>query len=123
MHLDLANAISLAGLATAALHIERESSRFVAVDARFWEHGEQAADFIEYLDVGRGVAARSPADRSLIDVDHLVELLESVYGVMPTDSRRRVVEFSGERRVENVIYERRLSGTRNAGHGRHYAQG
>ena len=76
VHLDLAHAVALARLAAAALHVEGEAAGLVAVHPRFGQLREEAADLVEDLDVGDRVAARRAPDRALVDVDHLVELLE-----------------------------------------------
>ena len=44
VHLDLHEAVALARLAAAALHVEREASRPVAADLRLGQLGEQLAD-------------------------------------------------------------------------------
>ena len=74
VHLDLAHAVALARLAAAALHVEREAPRLVAVGARLRRLREHLADQVERLGVRRRVRARRAADRLLVDVDHLVDL-------------------------------------------------
>jgi hypothetical protein len=50
----------------------------VAALARHGHLGHQLADRREQAGVGGRVAARRAADRRLVDVDHLVEMLEPV---------------------------------------------
>ena len=70
IHLQLDLAVALAGLAAAALGVEGKAGGGVAAGAGFGELGEELADFIEDLDVGRRRRARSLADRGLVDVVH-----------------------------------------------------
>ena len=77
LHLDLDVALALAGLAAAALHVEGEAAGLVAAQPRFRHRREELADRREQAGVGRRVRARRAADRRLVDVDHLVELLEA----------------------------------------------
>src|SRR3546814_2166389 len=78
MHLDLDQAVAFAGLAAAALDVEAEAAGLIATRARFRHAGEQFADRREQLRVGCGVRTRRPADRRLVDVDDLVELVNAV---------------------------------------------
>ena len=82
MHLDLDDAVALAGFAAAALDVEREAAGLVAARFGFGQAGEPVADRREGAGVGRGVGARRAADRRLVDVDDLVEVLEAFDAVV-----------------------------------------
>ena len=73
VHLDRDDAVALARFAAAALDVEREAARLEAARLRLGHHREQLADEREEAGVGRRVGPRRPADRRLIDLDHLVE--------------------------------------------------
>ena len=73
VHLDRNDAVALARLAAAALHVEREAPRLEPARLRIGHHGEQIADEGEETRVSRGIAARRAADRRLIDLNHLVD--------------------------------------------------
>src|SRR4051812_16444751 len=77
VHLDLDQAVALARLAPATLDVEREAAGLVAARLAFGQAGEPVADLGEGAGVGGRVGARGAADRRLVDVDDLVELLES----------------------------------------------
>src|ERR1700739_2967443 len=77
VHLDLDDAISLAGLAAPALDIEGEPARLIAACLGLRKPREPFADRREGAGVGRGIRARRAADRRLIDVNHLVEIFET----------------------------------------------
>ena len=76
VHLHQLHAVALARLAAAALHVEAEAARRVAERARLRRQREDLADGVEHLGVRRRVAARRAADGPLVDVDHLVEVLD-----------------------------------------------
>ena len=74
-HFKLAHAVPAADLATSALHVEGEAPGGVATRARGLGLGEELADLGEEADVGRGIGTRGAADRRLVDLDDLVEVL------------------------------------------------
>ena len=76
VHLDLDDAVALAGLAAPALDVEREAARLVAARLGLRQAGEPLADRREGAGVGGGVGARRAADGRLVDVDDLVEVLQ-----------------------------------------------
>src|SRR3546814_20336481 len=60
-----------------ALDVEREAAGLVAARLAFGQPREPIAALGEGAGIGRRVRARGAADRRLIDVDHLVEMLEA----------------------------------------------
>ena len=82
VHLDLDDAVALAGLAAAALDVEGEAAGLVAARLGFRQAGEPFADRREGAGIGRGVGARRAADRRLVDVDDLVDVLEPLDAVV-----------------------------------------
>ena len=77
VHLDLDDAVALAGLAAAALDVEGEAAGLVAARLGLGQAGEPFADRREGAGVGGRVGARRAADRRLVDVDDLVEKFEA----------------------------------------------
>src|SRR3984893_10931916 len=115
MHLDLDDAVALAGLAAPALDVEREAAGQIAARLGLGEPGEPVADRREAAGIGRRVRARRAADRRLVDVDDLVEKLDPLE---PTQRRRLlagVVEAFGERLVERLDDQGRFAAARDAG--------
>ena len=106
VHLDLEEAVALARLAAAALDVEREAAGLVAARLAFGEAGEPVADLGEGAGVGRGVGARGAADRRLVDVDDLVEMLEAGDLVVAAGEDARAVQGAGGGGVERVDGER-----------------
>ena len=115
MHLDLHKTVSLARLAAAAFDVERESSRTVAANLRFGELGEQLANRREQARVRRRVGSRRPANRALVDVDHLVEVLESGDSLVRAGDHPRPIKMTRHRAVEDVLDERGLAAPGDAG--------
>ena len=73
VHLDLELTVARAGLAPAAADIEAEAARTVAARLRVRGRGEEVADVVEEIRIGRGVGARRAPDGALVDADDLVE--------------------------------------------------
>src|SRR3982751_654162 len=114
VHLDLHQTVALARLAAATLHVEREAAGPVAADLGLGKLGEQLADRGEETGVRRRVRARRTADRALIDVDDLVDVLEPRDAVVQSGDDARAIEVPREVLVQDVLDERGLSGTRHA---------
>src|SRR5262249_45206717 len=82
IHLDALQPVALTRLATPALHVERESSRFVASFARLGGHRIQLPDRSEHSGVRSWIRSRSSSDRRLIDLYDLVDVFETQYLTM-----------------------------------------
>ncbi len=65
--------------------------------------------------VGGRVGARGAADRRLVDVDHLVEMLEAVDLVMRAGDDAGAVQRAGGGGIERVDGEARLARAGDAG--------
>src|SRR4029079_18252075 len=115
MHLDLDDAVTLAGLAAAALDVEGEAPRLVAARLALGQAGEPFADRREGAGISRGGRAWRAADRRLVDVDDLVDVLQAFDAVMRGGRQRGAVELARHRAVERVDQKRRLSPARKAG--------
>ena len=115
VHLDLDDAVALAGLAAAALDVEREAARLVAARLGLGQAGEPFADRREGADIGRRVRARRAADRRLVDVDDLVEMLQALDALERGGVLERAVELARDGLVERVDDERRLAAAGDAG--------
>jgi hypothetical protein len=82
VHLDLDDAVALAGFAAATLDVEREPARLVSARLRFRQAGEPVADRREGSGVGGRVGAWRAADGRLVDVDDLVDEFEALDAVV-----------------------------------------
>src|SRR5882757_4837861 len=115
VHLDLDDAVALAGLAAAALDVEREAAGLVAARLRLRQAGEPLADRREGAGVGRRVGSWRAADRRLVDVDDLVEVFEPLDLVVRGGGFAGAVDLARDRLVERVDEERRLAAAGDAG--------
>src|SRR5216683_2891804 len=116
VHLDLEDAVALAGLAAAALDVEGKSPGLVAARLGLGQAGEPFADRRERAGIGGRIGARGAADRRLVDVDDLVDMFEPLDAVVRGSTLAGVVEFSRDRLVERVDQQRRLAAAGNASH-------
>src|ERR1019366_10419431 len=99
VHLDLDDAVALAGFAAAALDVERKPPGLVAARLGFGQAGEPFADRRERPGIGGGIGARGAADRRLVDVDDLVDMLEALDAVVRGSTFAGVVELARDRLV------------------------
>src|SRR5262249_24047041 len=106
VHLDPDYAVALAGLAAAALDVEREAARLVAAGARFRQAREPFADRRERAGISRRVGPRRAADRRLGDVDDLVEMFDALDAVIRGRGLTGIVEPPRQRLVEGVDQQR-----------------
>src|SRR3546814_12512671 len=71
-------------------------------------------------ELGGRVGARRAAERQLVDVDDLVDVLDPLDGVVGAGKGARLVQAAGQRLVERLDAERRLAAAgyaRDAGEG------
>ena len=81
MHLDLVNAISCSGFASAALGVERKSSCLISSLLRVRCLSVELTDKIENPYISRRIAPGGPSDRRLVDTDYLIKRGITCYGV------------------------------------------
>ena len=105
MHLDLHQAIALAGLAAAALHVEGEPPGAVAPHLGVGQLGEELADRGEEPGVRRRIGARRAADGTLVDVDDLVDPVEAFDPGVRARHHLGAVEVAGQRLIEDVGHQ------------------
>ncbi len=114
VHLDLDLAVAAAHLAAPALDVEAEPPRLVAARPRLLGAREQVADLVEHARVGGRVGARRAADRRLVDVDDLVDLVEPGDPLVRARPHLGPVQLVGHRLVEHLVDERGLARPRHA---------
>src|SRR5262249_23831401 len=125
--------VALTRLAASARLVEAETAGFVPADLRFRHPGEEGADLVEDLDVGGGVGTWRAADGRLIDVDDLVDMLDTEQPIVCADRmilRQLTVLFRLDLAVaigsiaeslaqgfaEDVVDERAFAGSAHARH-------
>ena len=123
VHLDLDHPVARAGLAPPAGDVEGEATRLVAADLGLGQLGEEVADVGEDAHVGGRVAARGPADRRLVDVDDLVDVLDALDLLVLAGALLGPVEGLSKAAVEDVVDERRLATAAHPGDADEEAEG
>ena len=123
MHLDLDEAVTLACFASPALDVEREATRPIAAHLGFGQLRKQFANRREEAGVGGRIRARSTTNRRLINVNHLVEAIESFDAGVCTRNELRPKEVTGQRLIEDIGDQRRLSRPGHASHRDEHAEG
>ena len=120
IHLDAPQAVALARLAAPALHVEAEPSGTVAALARFRQHGKQLADGRKHAGVSGWVRPRRAADRRLVNLNHLINVLGALDLCMRAGPLHRAVELLRQRAIEDVVHQSGLARARNScDHGEH----
>src|SRR5579862_6442056 len=117
VHLDLHETVTLTRFASPAFDVERKASRTVTTDLRFGQFCEQFADRRKQARVGRGVRARRTADRTLVDIDDLVDMLEAGDALVCARENASAIEMTRERPMKNILDQRRLAGARHTSDG------
>ena len=97
------------------LTLNEKRPGLVAARLGLGQPGEPLADRREGAGVGRRVGARRAADRRLVDVDHLVEVLQALDAVVLARVLARVVELARHRLVERVDQQGGLAAAGHAG--------
>lgn len=121
VHLHLDDAIPLARLAAAPLHVEGEAARLIAARARLLGAGEQLADRGEQAGVGGRVGARGTADGALVDVHHLVQVLQPLDAAIGGRGRLgRLVQLTVGDAKQGVVDQGRLAGAGDPGDAGHH---
>src|SRR6266542_1432158 len=109
VHFDLHQSVAFARLTPAALYVEREAAWSIAANFRFRHFCEQPANRREQPGVCRGIRSWRATDRALVDVNDLVEVLESGDTIMSAGNGAGAEEVACERPVKDVLDERRLA--------------
>src|SRR5438309_675809 len=101
LHLDLQDPVALAVLAATALHVEAEPAGTVAAEPGLGDAREQLADRGEEAHVRGRVRAWRPADRALVDLDDLVDVVDAGEAVVGADLLARAVELPCEGPIQH----------------------
>ena len=123
VHFDAPQAVSLAGFAASALHVEAEAARAVAALPRLRQHRKQVANRREHAGVCRGIRTRRASNRRLINLDDLVDVLRANDLLVRRGRFRGAIEFLRQRAIQNVVHQRGFSRPRHAGDHRKQPQG
>ena len=122
MHLNLQNAVALAGFAPAALDVEGKPAAVIAARLGFGSLCKQLSNIGEYAGVGGRVGARRSSNRTLADFDDLIQLLDAYDFLVLAGTRLCLIEFCCQPFIEDFIDKGRFSRAGHAGHCRKGSQ-
>ena len=105
MHLDLDDSISAAGLTSSSFDVKTESSFFIASCFCIWCCREQIPDQVKYSGIGCRIGSRSPPDRRLVDIDHLVQLFQSLDAFVSARNGPCTVQVSCQTFIEDLVHK------------------
>ena len=122
VHFDFHDAVALARFAAAALDVEAEPAAVVPAQLRVRRRRKQRADQIEQPRVRRGIRARRLADRALVDVDDLVEMLDALHAGVRPGADARAVQIVQQPLFDDFVDQTRFARAGNAGHADEHAE-
>ena len=114
--------LALTFLAAASLDVEAEAVRLVATQLGRARGGEDLANLVVDAGVGGRAGTRRSAQRRLIDLDDLVELLQSLDGIVPAGLRRQQPQMPAGGVAQDIAGQRTFAGAADAGHAHQSAQ-
>ena len=115
MHLDLDLTIALARLAATAAHVKGKTSRRVAARLRLRRTRKQRAQIVPQANIGSGIRARRAADWRLIDIDHLIDALDTLDLLVRPHRARRAMDGVGKGRCDRIGDQGALARSRYTG--------
>src|SRR5207302_8424602 len=122
-NLDLLLAVALARLAPASRFVKAEALGLVAAHFGIGNLGEELPDQVEDASIGRRVGAGRIADRVLIDVDDLVDVINAENVIVGGARRASAVQLAGQRVVEHFVDQRTLARAADTGDDDERAEG
>lgn len=123
MHFNLDDTVALTGLAASPFDVETESPRCVTPRPCLLGTGKQLADRSEQTGVRGGVGAWCAADGTLVDIDDLVEMMQTFDGAAGGRALTGAVQVLRSIAVEGVIDKCGFARTRDPGNRRHQSDG
>ena len=122
MHFNLDNTVTATVLAPASLDIKAETPLLVTAGLGIRCSCKQITDLIKNSGIGCRIGTWGTSDRGLVNVNYLVQLLNSCNIPVPTRNGSRTVQFSCQCLIQNLIYQRTLTGSGYARNTGKYAQ-
>ena len=114
IHLNALEPVPLAGFTAPALHVEAKPTGLVATLPRLGEQRVKLPNVREQAGVGGRVGTRSPANRSLVDADNLIDILNAGNFEMLSGGFVGAVNLLRNSPVKDVIHDGGLATARNA---------
>ena len=123
MHFHLHKSIALAGLAAAAFDIEGETAAVVAALAGRGRACKEFSNGGEEAGVGRWIAPGGSTNRTLVDTDQALDMLQAFNGIYRRGLGPGAIDGLGGRECQGLVDEGGLSAARDAGDTDHEPDG
>ena len=122
MHLDLDDSVTAAGLAPSALDIKTETAFLVALCLGICGGCKKITDLVKNSGICGRIGTGSSSDRGLVDIDHLIQLIDTQDVIMFPGNHSGTVQVSGKSLVQDFIDQRALTGAGNTCDTGHHSQ-
>ncbi len=122
MHLDLDDPVPLAGLAASALDVEGKPSRLIAAQLGLGSLGEKVAYECERPGICSRIRSRGSANRRLVDIDHLINMLQPQNLLVGQRFPAWIVESAAQNRIQCLLDQCRFARSGDPGHADKLAQ-
>ena len=111
VHLNALVAIARAGLASSTLHIEGEATGLVASDLGLGKIYKKITYIVEHIGVCSRVAPRCTSQWSLVNIHHLVYILQTFDRIVWQRVGKRTIEVLRENGVQSIVNQSTLTRT------------
>ena len=109
IHLDGFVAIALAGLAPSSFYIEGEASGLVTSHLGFRQCDKEVANVGKHPGIGGRIGTRRTTQWRLVDTDYLVDILQSLDGVVRQGVLQRAIETLGKNGLQGIVDQCRIA--------------
>ena len=116
VHLNHLVAIALARLASASTYVEGETTGLVPPHLGFGQTDKEVADIAEDARIGGRIGTGRAAQGGLIDVDHLIYILQSLDSIVGQGGLQRTVEALRQDGLQRLVDEGRFTTARYPRH-------
>ena len=115
VHLNFQHAVAGAGLAPSAPDVEAEPARTVAPALGLLRGSKQVPDVVEQPRVGGGVGPGGAADGALVNIDHLVQVLDALDTVALAGMDLHAHQVRAQSLEQNLIHQGAFAAAGDAG--------
>ena len=103
MHLDLDDSIAAAGFAATAFHIKTEAPLLISLRLGICSCCEQITDLVKNTGISCRIGTGCSSDRRLINIDHLVQLINPENIIMFTRNYPGTVQIPCQSLIKDLI--------------------
>ena len=111
LHFDLFKSVAIAGLTPSAVDIEGKITRSEAFGAGRIGIGQQPADGVKGLGVSQCIGSRGPADGTLVDQNHIIDVSDPADFLVPAGSVPGITQGAFGRFVKDLFCQGGFAGS------------